>query len=402
MTERVDTWTLTDLRWLLGLLTIVATIMYGVEISTDPNMRHPLTLAVFTLLVAVHLLLHWLLIRISPHPFWLNTYVIIQGCLFFAIALISGSLNMIFPLFSGLLGEAIGTFGLNRRGILAASYITLLLIVSFFLIFDWSVSMWMFVGTLAIVATSVFYTVLYKRQAEARQQAQSLLRDLEIANTKLRDYADQVEELSTAAERQRMARELHDTLSQGLAGLALQLEAVEAHLLGSRPDRGLEIVQQAKIKARETLSESRAAIEDLRQSSRSDLRELLCQEVEHFTSSTGTPCDVAISLPTVISEQLFETIERIVAEGLTNIARHARAKKARLQVDFNNQGNQLSIEIGDDGIGFEPLAVEDGHYGLLGIRERALLVGGSYDVISSPGKGTQLIIRLPIEDNSHV
>jgi NarL family two-component system sensor histidine kinase YdfH len=387
-----------DLSWLLGLLTLVAAVMYVVVLFTVPAIRQPLTLVVFTALLALHLFLHWQVVKIAQRVSWLIAYVILQGILFFAIALLSSSPNMIFPLFAGLLGEAIGTLGLKRRGILATAYYVLLLIIAFLLRFDLGVSGWLIVGTAAIVISTVLYTVLYKRQVEARAQAQSLLQDLEAANRQLSEYAARVEELTTTAERQRMARELHDTLSQGLAGLILQLEAVEAHLTGSRPERALRIVQEAKSGARETLTESRQAIADLRQAGPRDLGEAARQETEHFTSSTGIPCAVEIALPATLLEPVTETAIRVIAEGLTNIARHARARSASLRIAVSEEAQELEIELHDDGIGFDPVSVEAGHYGLLGMRERVRLEGGRFEVQSAAGKGTRLVIRFPLEE----
>jgi NarL family two-component system sensor histidine kinase YdfH len=387
-----------DLHWLLGLLTLVTVIMYVVVLVTIPSLRQPLTLVVFTLLVALHVVLHWLTLKIAKRASWMNWYILVQGILFFAIAMLSGSPNMIFPLFAGLIGEAIGTLGLTRRGILAASYYLVLLILCFLLRFNLKVSGWLIVGTAAIVFSTVIYVVLYKRQVDARAQTQTLLLDLETANRQLAEYAARVEELTTTAERQRMARELHDTLSQGLAGLILQLEAVEAHLIGSRPERALRIIQEAKSGARETLAESRQAIADLRQTGVRDLGEAARQEAEHFTSSTGIPCAVEIALPAALPEPVTETAIRVIAEGLTNVARHARAKNTKLRIASNPDSKGLEIEIADDGTGFDLASVEAGHYGLLGMRERVRLEGGRLEVQSVAGKGTRLVIRFPLEE----
>jgi NarL family two-component system sensor histidine kinase YdfH len=389
-----------DLRWLLGLLTLVAVVMYSVVVAADPDVRRPLVLTALTVLLVVHLLLHWLLFKIDPHSGWLHVYILVQGILFFAIALLARSPNLIFPLFAGLLGEAIGSLGWNRRGILAVAYDTLLLIVSIILLFDRAASGWMIVGTAAIVVTTALYTVLYKRQVEARARAQSLLQDLEAAHRQLGEYAARVEELTTAAERQRMARELHDTLSQGLAGLTLQLEAVEAHLAGGRGERALEIVGQAKEQARETLADSRRAIRALRQTGPPDLGEAVRQETEHFSASTGIPCTVAVSLPSDLADTVSEAALRAVSEGLTNIARHAQARHASLRIATIEAAKELEIEIGDDGVGFDPASVEAGHYGLLGMRERVQLAGGRLEVRSAPGEGTQIVIRFPLESSA--
>ena len=107
--------------------------------------------------------------------------------------------------------------------------------------------------TIAVVIFIVIYVTLYMRQAEAREQAQALLLELEKANRQLSEYADRVEDLTIANERQRMARELHDTLSQGLAGLILQLEAADANLAKDHSDKARVIIQQSMQQARATL-----------------------------------------------------------------------------------------------------------------------------------------------------
>lgn len=387
-----------DLNWLLGLLTLVAAIMYVVVLFTVPALRQPLPLVVFTTLLALHLALHWQVAKIVPQPMHLIFYVIVQGGLFFAIGWLCGSPNMIFPLFAGLLGEAIGTLGLKRRGILGIAFFILLLIGILLLRFNPLEAGWLIVGTAAIVVSTTLYTVLYKRQVDARTQAQFLLQDLETANRQLGEYAIRVKDLTTASERQRMARELHDTLSQGLAGLILQLEAVEANLSSDRPERALQIVQEAKATARVTLADSRQAIADLRQTSLHELGEAARREAEHFTTSTGIPCAVEIALPKPLPKSVSETAFRLVTEGLTNIARHSRAKNAKLRIVEPNDSKELQIEIVDDGIGFDPNSIQAGHYGLLGMQERLRLVEGSVDVNSETGKGTRIVIRFPTED----
>ena len=103
-----------------------------------------------------------------------------------------------------------------------------------------------------------------------------------------------------------------------------------------------------------------------------------------------------IALPETLPEPVTETAIRVIAEGLTNIARHAQAKKAKLRRASNPDPKELEIEIGDDGTGFDPAAVEAGHYGLLGMRERTELAGGWLSLESEPGHGTQIEIHLPV------
>jgi len=254
-------------------------------------------------------------------------------------------------------------------------------------------------GTVPTIIFIAIYVILYTRQAEANTLAQGLLRELEAANRQLTEYAARVEDLTIAEERQRMARELHDTLSQGLAGLILQLEAVDAHLAGSRAERARSILEQSMQTARATLAEARAAIDNLRQPAEHDLVMAVLQEAERFTRAAGIACEPQIDVRVEVPEQAAEPAIRAVTEGLTNIARHARASRVTLRLTALEKS--LEIEICDDGIGFDPEAVQAGHYGLLGMRERVRLAGGSFDVDSKPGEGTRIGITFPLQEPAH-
>jgi NarL family two-component system sensor histidine kinase YdfH len=126
------------------------------------------------------------------------------------------------------------------------------------------------------------------------------------------------------------------------------------------------------------------------------------EEVSRFSSASGISCTVEISLPDELPEQLCEQTLRVVNEGLTNIARHAQAKQAWVHLIKNDKG--LEIEIGDDGVGFDPdkRLGQSGHYGLKGMEERARLAGGSLEVKSIPGNGTQLYLHLPVRDREGI
>src|SRR5512137_3029980 len=238
----------------------------------------------------VHIVLHWLSPRLQK---WsrVAVYLLIQCVLAFVIVYLAGNIGALLGLYMGLIGETIGLLREKFRWMVTA--ITVILGLSFFnYILQFGNSGWYW-WLLAILPGAIFvavYVTLYSRQAEARQQAQSLLKDLETANRQLSEYAARVEDLTIANERQRMARELHDTLSQGLAGLILQLEAADAHLAGNQPVRARAILQQAMGKARNTLTEARQAIDDLRKPVARGLVEAAQEESERFTNATGLLC----------------------------------------------------------------------------------------------------------------
>lgn len=379
-------------------MTLILAGMYVYILFSTPELRRPLIFIVYTLLMITHIALHWLAplleARIKLVPF----YIAIQGVLAFTITYLSDNQGMVFALYLALIGEAFGILRMSAWGYPAIGYYLLLSLVNYGMIVGWEYMVWWAVGTLPIVIFIAIYVTLYSRQSEARARAQALLEDLQVANRQLADYAAQVEDLTIANERQRMARELHDTLSQGLAGLILQLEAADAHLSQNHRERAQEIVQQAMERARATLSEARQAIGDLRQGNyaHGKLLDAIRNEADHFTQATGVPCEVELNLPETADEAIFkEPVLRVVSEALTNIARHAHASHARVRLSALNDG--LLVEISDDGQGFDPTAIQPGHYGLLGMRERIRMAGGTLQINSNSQTGTQITVSLPFQ-----
>lgn len=381
------------------ILTFVLGFVYIQSLFSNPALREPGRLILFTVLVNVHIALHWFSVRLRKWR-WVLVYVVVQCALAFVIVYLSASIGPLLGLYMGLIGETIGLLREKPRWMVTAVAVLLgLSFLNYILLVgpaDWY---WWLLAMLPMTFFVAVYVILYSRQAEARQQAQSLLKDLEAANRQLSEYASRVEDLTIANERQRMARELHDTLSQGLAGLILQLEAADAHLAGNRPERARGILQQSMEKARGTLAEARQAIDDLRQPVERDLSEAVSQEAARFTDATGIPCEPKIEIAVEVPDLVSETAIRAISEGLTNIARHARAKNVTLRLTSIEK--ELEIEICDDGIGFDPAVVEAGHYGLLGMRERVRLAGGRLEVQSEPAKGMQIVIRSPLEKPAH-
>ncbi len=148
-------------------------------------------------------------------------------------------------------------------------------------------------------------------------------------------------------------------------------------------------------RARATLSDARRAIGDLREPTDAvPLDEAIRREAEHFTQATSIPCETKFQLDAAIPDSLYEPTLRIITEALTNIERHAKATQTKLNLSTNR--DELCVEIWDNGVGFDVSKTDAGHYGLLGMRERARLAGGRLEVQSEAGKGTRLILRLPI------
>ena len=380
-------------------LTFVLVGMYFWSVIGTAQLHEPLRLGLFTVLMLVHLALHWSVFILFDRPAWHPPYIIGQGLLLFCICLLAGNIGVILGLYMALIGESIGLMrGHNLGTALAIGYCTLLSMVSYGLLFGWGNILWWAIASLPMVLFVGIYVTLYSRQNEARARAQSLAVELETANRQLSEYAARVEDLTISNERQRMARELHDTLSQGLAGLILQLEASDAHLSGGRPEKAQSIIKQTMVQARSTLSDARRAIDDLRQTHIGDLEDSLRLEISRFEAATGIPCNFQAELTAPLPDPVQEVITRAAAESLINIARHARASHASVDITANE--SQVMLTVQDDGIGFDPDRIPSDHYGLLGIRERIRLIGGTFTIESKPQKGTILHIEIPVGPGS--
>ncbi len=385
------------------LLSLAASLVFLLNLG-DMAARHtgPLALVMpyllFTLLM-LHLGLRWYVVAWSEWGWhWLG-YVAGQSLLLALITLISGDPALWLLLLVWLLGDAVGVWQQGRTVVVGAAVYLVVGIAALLAAVGWQTTSDWLVATLPTAVVIMVISLLYRRQVTAREEAQELVTELAAANRQISAYAQEVEQLTLAQERQRMARELHDTLAQGVAGMIMQLEAANAHLTAGRPDRAQAIVQESMDRARTTLAEARAAIDDLR--SRETPRPFgqqlatLCRD---WQAETGIACDCRIEAETAVASLTTgqqEHIERIVSEALTNVARHAQATAVTLHL--YQMDNRLHLTISDNGHGFDPDAVPDqGHYGLRGLRERVRLLDGTVTIEAAPGRGTTIQVSLPL------
>ncbi|MEN8241840.1 MAG: sensor histidine kinase [Chloroflexota bacterium] len=384
------------------MVILMMVFIYYQVMRTTPAMEDTRTHALFIFLLAVHLLLYWLIIFFTDSQKWVFSYVFIQGLIIFAIVLTTHSNLVVMALYTAIIGNAIGLLGKQRASLAAIAYYLGLALVSLEVVIVSPQIGGILYTLLPVAAFTAFFAYFFNRQIEARAHITELLKELEEAHQQLTEYTIRVEELTLSAERQRIARELHDTLAQGLAGLILQLEAAVIHIEGQNTEKAGQIVEQAMAQARTTLVDARQAIDDLRTDlgAPAALNDSLDAEVTRFQKATGIPCNLQISLQNQVDSKLSELILRTVTEGLWNIARHAEATQVSVLVQA--EAGQIEIEVMDNGVGFNPdeQIGRSGHYGLLGIRERARLANGLFSVESEPGTGTKLRISLPNEPNN--
>ena len=383
-----------DYRIFFAFMTIILAGMYFVSIKSNPALQQLWNGTLFTILMAAHITIHWLVVRIIQTPSRKALYIIGQGLLALVITHLSQNTGMVFSLYMALIGETIGFLGINRWSVLSTLYFLVLSLLNLAVFTNLNNAIYWLVTVIPITIFISMYVTLYVRQAEAREKAEALAAELEAANQQLTEYAARVEDLTITTERQRMARELHDTLSQGLAGLILQLEATDAHLNNNHTAKAQSIIGNAMEQARATLADARRAIDDLRQSSLDDLDSALRLEISRFTNATGIPILFHTDQIPPLPAPVTETLVRAVAEALTNVANHAQAHN--VAVDVRMKDKSISVTIQDDGRGFDASAIPSGHYGILGIKERVRLVNGSFEIQSNNGKGTTIRIDIPI------
>lgn len=228
-------------------------------------------------------------------------------------------------------------------------------------------------------------------------QLQGQQDSLEQANAQLVHYASTLEHLTISRERNRMARELHDTLAHTLSALSVQLETVKAYW-EVNPLTAQAMLDKSLEATRSGLQETRRALKSLRASPLDDLG--LSLALRRLAQSAAQRANLALdlALPTQmlsLSPDVEQCIYRVAQEAVANVTHHANAKNLKVHLSFNDQG--ISLLVRDDGTGFkEPFNENANHFGLPGMRERAQLAGGKLTIDSQPGQGTT--VRLTVQE----
>ncbi len=208
--------------------------------------------------------------------------------------------------------------------------------------------------------------------------------------------------LGAVEERSRLARELHDTLAQGLAGIALQLECADALLDGEGDREQLRrIIQQALALTRANLEETRRSVQDLRAAplegrTLADALQVLVAQMAESVAGQPRLTFAMVGESRPLSVRLENGLYRLAQEALTNAIRHAGA--AQVSVRLETTPHRIRLIVDDDGQGFDPAEVADGRYGLIGMNERTKLLGGTLRLESGPNTGSRLEVVIPLEE----
>lgn len=367
-------------------------LVYAATIFMQYNSKLSLhSIIVFTLVMIIHLLLYLFSNVIFKNKYWL--YFIIQGIIIFDCAIImpSGYETIFLGLIPVLIYQSTIIY-YNAIKVIVTSVFYYGIFCATIMIYDGIRELVRYIPILVLITIAVrAFSAIYIKQVKLRLQSQKVLNELELAYEK-------VEELTLINERQRMARDLHDTLSQGLAGVIMQLDAADANLNNNNVKRAQEIVQRAMKYARNTLSDSRLVIHDLRfqESKDIDFSKAIEKEITSFKTVSHTFIITNITVESQISPKIIKHVLYILREALNNIAKHARAKNVAVKIVENR--NALDINISDDGVGFEIKLLDKlfGHYGILGMTERVKAINGEIEIESKKRIGTNIKIRIPI------
>ena len=229
--------------------------------------------------------------------------------------------------------------------------------------------------------------------------AQTLANQLAVAIENARIF-DETRDMAVLEERNRMAMEIHDTLAQGFTGIVIQLEAGEDSM-EEDPDRSRDHIEVAKGIARECLAEARRSVWNLLPEvlERNPLDVIIADEVQRFAATVqGSAEFTLLGARRELTAATQAATLRICQESLTNIRKYAEADEGRVVLDF--ELDAVTLTVSDDGVGFDPESIRiggsQGGFGLTGMRQRARLLRGDVDIISSPGNGTVVKAKIPV------
>jgi signal transduction histidine kinase len=280
--------------------------------------------------------------------------------------------------------------------------VTIAVLVGFLLNkFGWSnlagLTAWQWIMGAFAVCTWMILLLFFGRVIATSAEQAKLIVELEAAKRELELARQRDAELAVLRERERLARDLHDSLGHSLVTLTVQLEAAQ-RLLATDPARAATQIAEMQKLTRSSMEDLRRSLANLRAPGLGDCP--LTEALQTLCADAGKRCgasmecalaDSANRLPPVVAEVLW----RVAQEGLTNVERHAQAQ--RVQVSLAMQSKEILLRVTDDGIGL-PADAEDkpGHFGLRGLRERVEGLGGTFTLTTAGSKGTLIEARVPM------
>jgi signal transduction histidine kinase len=240
-------------------------------------------------------------------------------------------------------------------------------------------------GLALLLVMLLINALLDERQSRAK---------LVLALEQLRQYSLRIEDQSTLQERNRIAREIHDSLGHTLTAQSIQLDSASL-LQNTNREEANVFLQEAKLLCKQALQEVRHSVAALRTDPFRDklLDQIATELVKEFRVTTAIEPTCAICITQPVPTEVVATAYRVLQEALTNIARHSAATEVMIQLITKD--GVLHLRILDDGKGFDPTENSTG-FGLQGMQERITALGGEFDLSSQPGYGCRIAIKVPL------
>ncbi len=271
---------------------------------------------------------------------------------------------------------------------------------------DWPLTVdlgWMVLQGAMMGMVGYIIVRLVSIQREQREALAQAYRQQAAANRRLQRYATTLEELTISRERNRLARELHDTLAHSLSAVAVQLEAVRS-LWQVDPQRARQMLAEADELVRRGLTEARRAMQALRASPLQESGLVLALQSLAETAAERCGAHLELQLPEQLDANLSPSVEqglyRIAQEALENVVRHAEARS--IVVGLEQKDHELLLTVQDDGRGISGIdlapasATHQDHLGIRGMEERASVIGGRLEIAGNEGQGTTVRLAIPL------
>ncbi len=386
--ERIKTW----LYQMAGVFAILAIGIPGaiiVFVNESPTRWTVLVLTVvFISLSITYSYLRYQDVRRFAYP-----YLIVQTGITVWLLILHPNLTFYVIWFYVLAIEAIMALSRREGHLWLAIFVvlTIALLVGRLPLLEAMISLPVFLGGFFLFVT--FANATY-RANEARRESQRLLEELQAAHTQLQNFAAQAEQLAVSEERNRLSREMHDTIGHRLTVSAVQLEGAQK-LVERDPGRASEMIGTVRDQVREALAELRSTVATLREPLESalPLRVSLERLAADFEAATGMTVHLIIpdDLPDLSTAHRL-ALYRTAQESLTNVQKHAQAEQVWLQLE--RQAQFITLRVSDNGIGLPDQP--DSGFGLRGMRERASQLGGKLVMEPRNGGGAQISLWLPV------
>jgi signal transduction histidine kinase len=239
-------------------------------------------------------------------------------------------------------------------------------------------------------------TSLQREQRALQTLNAELDRRVAARTREIERLAEQARYDAVGRERLKIARDLHDTLAHSMMAVLTEIRLLK-RLVVAAPESVAEELTRAEQTARQGLQEARAAIAQMRFNPVRDagLAVALGDLVKQFVERTGIAVDYTSDAPAgAFADDRAETLFRIAEEAMRNVERHAGATRLTVSLRASPDARALTLTIADDGVGFDADAAHPGHYGLVGLREQARLIGAELVIRSAPQRGTTVIVSL--------